>query len=284
MKKAVDKLKLHMDALFIFASRVPYSEIHPLRAIQASKSLIGINPDNPPKVLLKWLEIYIKNFEPNFEPPDLDSIQESPEVITYARLNELIADGMEEGAHEYLGFLLKSATPISVAESLIELAAEQSAYNFLYCWSALRSIQFVGEKEGYPLLYHCISNLVRGKTNVDEDNNLSEYEMLCHQYQISKAEMVRSSKIHPVLDQLLQTLPSESCQSHGWMPETLKYMIEIEGVAGIQSYICSLKLDQISEELIRKLDAIRTVIRFSDFTVNEIIDGGFLFPCKKQHA
>ena len=283
MKKAVDKLKLHMDSLFIFASRVPYGNIHPLRVIQASKSLIGINPDNPPKVLLKWLEVYIKKFEPNFEAPDLDSVQESPEVITYARLNELITDGREEGSHEYLGFLLKSATPISVAESLIELAAEQSADSLLYCWFALRSIQFVGEKEGYPLLYHCISHLVRGK-NIDEDSNLSGYEILCHQYQIRKADMVRSSKINPKLYQLLQTIPSDSCQSHDWMPETLITMIEDEGAAGIQNYICSLKLDQISEEFIRKLDALRTVIRFSDFTVNEIIEGVFLRPREKQHA
>jgi len=284
MKKAVDKLKLHMDSLFIFASRVPYGNIHPLRVIQASKSLIGINPDNPPKVLLKWLEEYIKKFEPNFEVPDLDSIQESPEVITYFRLNELITDGREKVSHEYLGFLLKSATPISVVESLIELAAEQSAVKLLYCWSALRSIQFVGEKEGYPLLYHCISNLVREKTNVDEGNNLSRYEMLCHQYQIRKADMVRSSKIHPVLDQLLQTLPSDSCQPHDWMPETLKDMIEDEGAGGIQAYICSLKSGQISEELIRKLDALRSVMLFSDYTVNEILDGIFLRLREKQHA
>ncbi len=280
----MDNLKLHMDALFIFAARVPYSKIHPLRVIQASKSLIGINPDNPPKVLLKWLEEYIKKFEPDFKAPDLDSVQESPEVITYARLNELITDGREEGSHEYLGFLLKSATPISVAESLIELAAEQSADKLLYCWSALRSIQFVGEKEGYPLLYHCISNLVRGKTHVDEDNNLSGYEILFHQYQIRKTEMVRSSKIHPILDQLLQTIPSDSCQFHGWMPDTLITMIEDEGVAGIQNYICSLKSDQISEELIRKLDALRSVMMFSDYTVYEILDGSFLRLRKEQHA
>jgi len=280
----VDELKSHMDTLFIFAFRVPYSEMHPLRVIQASKSLIGINPDNPPKVLLKWLEVYIKKFEPNFEVPNLDSIQESPEVITYAHLNKLIADGREEGSHEYLGFLLKSATPISIAESLIQLAVEQSADSLLYCWSALRSIQFVGEKEGYPLLYHCISNIIRGKINVDEDNNLSGYEMLCHQYQIRKADMVRSSKIHPVLCQLLQSLPSDSCQFHGWMPDTLITMIEDEGVAGIQNYICSLKSGQISEELIRKLDALRSVMLFSDYTVNKIIEGAFLQLREEQHA
>jgi hypothetical protein len=282
--KAVDEIKSHMDALFIFSSRVPYSEIHPLRVVQASKSLIGINLNSPPKVLLKWLEIYIKKFEPNFEAPDLASIQESPEVISYLRLKELISDSREEEPHKYLGFLLKSATPISIVESLIELAAEHSAESFLYCWSALRSIQFMGEKGGYPLLYHCISNLVQVKKNVDEDNNLSKYEMLCHQHQIRKADMVRSSKINPKLDQLIQAFPSDAYQDNHWMPETLKNMIENEGVVGMQSYICSLKLDQISQELIRKLDSLRSVMLFSDYTVNEIIDGAFLRPREKQHA
>ena len=44
----IDDIKSRMDALFIFASQVPYRETHPLRVIQAVKSLIGINPDNVP--------------------------------------------------------------------------------------------------------------------------------------------------------------------------------------------------------------------------------------------
>ncbi len=108
--------------------------------------------------------------------------------------------------------------------------------------------------------------------------------MLCHQHQIRKADMVRSSKINPKLDQLIQAFPSDAYQDNHWMPETLKNMIENEGVVGMQSYICSLKLDQISQELIRKLDSLRSVMLFSDYTVNEIIDGAFLRPREKQHA
>ena len=108
--------------------------------------------------------------------------------------------------------------------------------------------------------------------------------MLCHQYQIRKANMVRSSKINPVLDQLLQSLPPDSYQLHEWMPQTLKNMIQGEGVTGIQSYICSIKSGQISKELIRKLDALRSVILFSDYTINEILDGAFLRLKEEQHA
>ena len=50
-----DEIKSRMDDLFIFASQVQYGDKHPLRVVQASKSLIGINLESPPKGLLKWL-------------------------------------------------------------------------------------------------------------------------------------------------------------------------------------------------------------------------------------
>ena len=59
-------IKSKMDDLFIFASQIKYSKDHPLRIIHACKSLIGINPDNPPYNILKWLEAYLNNYEPNF--------------------------------------------------------------------------------------------------------------------------------------------------------------------------------------------------------------------------
>ena len=61
-----DEIKSRMDDLFIFASKVKYGDKHPLRVVQASKSLIGINLESPPKVLFKWLECYMKDFIPDF--------------------------------------------------------------------------------------------------------------------------------------------------------------------------------------------------------------------------
>ena len=62
----LDDIKSRMDDLFIFASKVQYKDKHPLRVVQASKSLIGINLESPPTVLLKWLECYMQDFIPDF--------------------------------------------------------------------------------------------------------------------------------------------------------------------------------------------------------------------------
>ena len=52
------------------------------------------------------------------------------------------------------------ADPRHIAEFLMELSVKQDPGSFLFCWSAFRSLQFLGEKEGNLILYHCISKLL----------------------------------------------------------------------------------------------------------------------------
>jgi len=86
----INELKIHLEALFNFASQVPYSQQHLLPAIQAGKSLIGIKPDDPPKNLLKWLEGYVKEFSLGKEENVKEIKQKSPEVIEITKLGELV--------------------------------------------------------------------------------------------------------------------------------------------------------------------------------------------------
>ena len=85
-----DEIKSRMDDLFIFASQVKYGEKHPLRVVQASKSLIGINLESPPKILLKWLEYYMQDFIPDFSIQSLKTDEASPEIFTFTYLKKLI--------------------------------------------------------------------------------------------------------------------------------------------------------------------------------------------------
>ena len=86
----LDIIKSRMDDLFIFSSQVPYGCNHPLRVVQASKSLIGINLEDPSRQLLKWLDDYVKDFTPNYNPPCLSGQNLSVETITYTHLANLI--------------------------------------------------------------------------------------------------------------------------------------------------------------------------------------------------
>ena len=62
----IDEIKSRMDSLFIFTSQIQYGANHPLRVVQASKSLIGMHLESPPEILLKWLEYYLSDFIPDF--------------------------------------------------------------------------------------------------------------------------------------------------------------------------------------------------------------------------
>ena len=82
----INELKVHLEALFYFASQVPYSQHHLLPVIQAGKALIGIKPEDPPKNLLKWLEGYVKEFSLVKEEDCEEMNNIIPEVIGIIRL------------------------------------------------------------------------------------------------------------------------------------------------------------------------------------------------------
>jgi hypothetical protein len=167
----------------------------------------------------------------------------------------------------YLTHLLQVADPRHIAEFLMELGAQHSLGSFLFCWSAFRSIQFLGEKDGYPILFHCLSNLLE-EVAVKKNNTkflFKKYEIYCHQFQIRKTEIVRKNKIIPHLDTMIQTIEQELIQApHFLIPIDLEHVIRIEGEGGIISYLSTLKMEEISTDLILLLDALRSALKFSD--------------------
>ena len=94
----IEGLKDRVDTMFSFASQVSYKENHLLPVIQASKPLIGLNLNDPPQILLKWLEQYIHYFEPNHQFPQSPIDERAPEVLSVHHLEVLIVkEKREEG-------------------------------------------------------------------------------------------------------------------------------------------------------------------------------------------
>ena len=260
-------LKERMDSMFSFASQVPYKTNHLLPVIQGSKSLIGMDLNHPPRNLLKWLDNYIKDFVPNFNPPSLPDQNSLPETITYTHLRKLILHKKENEANIYLTHLLQVADPRHIAEFLMELGVKKSPGSILFCWSTFRSIQFFGEQNGYPLLYHCLGKLLE----IEEDGKnktklvMEKFALYCHQFQIRSTSMVRKNKIIPQLDKMIQTIKRElNKTATPAILSTLGNIIRTEGKQGIISYLAILKMEDISTDLILLLDALRSSLKFSD--------------------
>ena len=263
----IDDLRQFMDAMFSFASQVPYKKDHPLQVIQASKSLIGMSLNYPPRNLLKWLDDYVKDFSPNFILPRKSDDNLFPGTITYTHLEKLILNKEESESNIYLTNLLQVADPMHIAEFLIEVGAQKSPGSFLFCWSAYRTIQLLGEKNGYYILYHCLPKLLAIQET--ENNNkkllLEKIALYCHQFQIRKTEMVRKNKIIPHLDTMIQRIERElKCISPPITPNILGSAIKKDGEQGIISYLSHLNKVDISADLILLLDALRSALKYSD--------------------
>ena len=260
-------LKERMDSMFSFASQVPYKMDHLLPVIQGSKSLIGMDLNHPPRNLLKWLDNYVQDFVPNFNTPPLPDQNSLPETITYTNLGKLILNKKESEAYIYLAHLLQVADPRHIAEFLMELGVRKSPGSFLFCWATFRSIQFLGEQNGYPLLYHCLGKLLE----IEEDGRnktklvMEKFALYCHQFQIRSTSMVRKNKIIPQLDKMIQTIKRElNKTSPPAILGTLGSIIRTDGEQGIISYLATLKMEDISTDLILILDALRSALKFSD--------------------
>ena len=262
-----NEIKSHLDTLFVFASQVPYKSEHLLPAVQASKSLIGIDLEAIPSNLLKWLESYMTKFSPDQNLPGISTEEMKPEVISVAHLQELVNNNNLKEGEQYLGYLLQVADPYHIAEYLLEVAAQQSAGTFLFCWSAYRTIQLLGEKNGHSILYHCLPKLLAMQETENNNEKLlfDQVELYCHQFQIRKTEMVRKNKIIPHLDSMIQRIVRElNCTSQPIIPIALGSAIKKDGDRGIISYLSNLKIEDISANLILIIDALRSALKFSD--------------------
>ena len=261
-----NEIKSHLDTLFVFASQVPYKSEHLLPVVQASKSLIGIDLEAIPGNLLKWLESYMTQFSPDQNLPGISTEAMKPEVISVARLQELVNNNNLQEGEQYLGYLLQVADPYHIAEYLLEVAAQQSAGTFLFCWSAYKSMRIMEPSDSIPVLYLCLEVLFHKEFSERDarQNVLANFELHYHQYQIKQANMVRHAKIITNLEKLLKNAnPINQDDFNELVPSDLSILLNKNGLLGIHTFLTNLSIEEFNSELIFVMDALRSAIRFS---------------------
>ena len=189
-----------------------------------------------------------------------------PEVISVARLQELVnGNNLQEG-EKYLGYLLQVADPYHIAEYLLEVAAQQSAGTFLFCWSAYKSMRIMEPGDSIPVLYLCLGALFHKEFSdrSARQNAFANFELQYHQYQIKQSNMVRHAKIITNLGKLLKnTNPINQDDFNEFIPSELSILLNKDGVLGIHTFLTNLSIDEFRIELIFVMDALRSAIRFS---------------------
>jgi len=190
---------------------------HPIRKIDAIKSLIGINLEN---VNLQLLDL-AKSYAQDTKDPLVKSSNEDykpKEVISFIDLEIALMKKNNLVAQEAIQDLLHVADKKQIIEFLIEYSLKQTGESFLFIWSIYKILLFIDFKDSIDWFYLAItaicldieSNIENIKTNIDYGEiftirNISDFDLLSKLYQLSKSSFVREDRMKNSITNLIST-------------------------------------------------------------------------------
>jgi hypothetical protein len=271
--KSPQDLKSHMDSLFDFSSRIPYQKPHLITTLQAAKSLIGINPNNPPEQMLKWIESYISRYSDNIGNENQASNTKKLEIITIEEFAKLVDKNEKLLALNYVRKLHLVASPQYLAEYILELSLDRSSSHVLFCWYIYKSLKNIKDEGKLFFLELGVNSLFDNDLKIKN----ADFIILCLFREILDTIYIRYSTVYPLLMQLLLSLKIKCEKEESYyLEKEIGPFIKYDREFGLLSFLAALKKDEYSSEMIIQLDAIRSLIKYSSndkcFTFKEIIN------------
>ena len=245
--------------------------LHPVRIIQASKSIIGINKDNPIGELLVFNEEYIDGFA--FEDVKY-KIDESSiaEMVSYKSLEEALVNGNAPMAQQKLYELSRVSEGMQIIEFLLEYSLRYTKESFLLIWSIYRMMLFLDKKFMLQSLLLCVDSILSSK-DVSENEflfkdaessfkflNRKKYEKFSVLCQIYFSDLVRKEKI---LDAMSKFVSFNDVVNE-------KYNGSYESRMKLWLYLSERRCGKLSYQMILDVDAIRGMMK--------VVDDNKLYP------
>ena len=147
---------------------------HPLRVVQATKSLIGIKINYPTTKLIEWLDNYCREIDIQKNEKNHKSI-ELFEVVSLKQLDEAILNKDIQLSRIIIGNLVRVSDGRPIIEHMLELSMRQEGTSFLMVKSILRSNLFMQNSHIKELLNLCVNVLVDfdlSDTNLVNNSNI----------------------------------------------------------------------------------------------------------------
>tara|TARA_B100001250_G_scaffold397294_1_gene404251 strand:- start:340 stop:1194 length:855 start_codon:yes stop_codon:yes gene_type:complete len=272
------ELKIHMDSLFDFSSRVPYQKSHLISTLQAAKSLIGINPKKPPKQMLKWIESYISKYSDDIDNKNQEINPKKLEVVTIKEFAKLITQNEKLLALDYVKQLYLVASPQYLAEYILELSLNKSASHALFCWYIYKSLKNIKDEGKLYFIELGVNSLFDNDLEIKN----ADFIILCLFREILDTIYIRYSTVHPILMKLLLSLKLKCEKEESYYLEReIGPFIQCDREFGLLSFLAALKKDEHSSEMIIQLDAIRSLMKYSSndkcFAYKEIINNSLKY-------
>ena len=251
---------------------------HPVRLIQASKSLIGLDLDNPNKKLLDFNLFFFKNNNYNSVKKKNYLNHTIKEVISIYDLEEAFANKDKTKAFDILHQLSKVSNPLHILEFLVEISLKQSGISFLIVWSIYRMVFFINQKDVSFFLDLSIdaifsdkfySNnsdlLVTNQKIIDYSNlSISNIDLFSHLLEAYNSNLVRSDKIKPLISNIIaRKFNYDKKETVMDLNIDFKYpQLFSIGRSWLLDFINNIDNNKITIELILFLDSIRCLYKF----------------------
>ena len=271
---------------------------HPIRVIQASKSLIGLNLKEPNMKLLDFISIYMEEFDGPFHYLPFDYNKDLNEVISIRDLEEafLIKDRGNILDMFYQLSLVSSESHI--LEYLVEISLKQTGKSFLFIWSLYRSILFISNKDSKLFLNLAIdailsdefislpNNDIKHKEDFESWHSriikldclsLEKLDLYSHLLEAYNSDLIRISKIKDLIKNLIFNSNKFECISHssdGFFNDKYTHFLS-KGRYWLLDFLNEQDQQTITPNLIIFLDSIRSLLRFSDKNDYKFICGQF---------
>lgn len=245
---------------------------HPIRLIQASKSLIGINLKSPNSKLIEFNDYHLNSM--NYDKfGSIIKTSNLNEVINIHELEEALLSKNKQKVFATLDQLSKVSSMKHILEFLIEFCLKQKSLACLPIWSLYRSILFIGEKHSvdYTNLIvdmilsfysnHSKNKLIKSSYSIYKSKiTMLDLQIFSNLIEIKNTNLIRHETILPLIDSFM----SNEINSIKNNPKIKNLGSYDKERLWINNFINQFDKKRITIELLLFLDSIRCLLKNLD--------------------
>tara|TARA_Y100001970_G_scaffold293006_1_gene437158 strand:- start:1005 stop:1883 length:879 start_codon:yes stop_codon:yes gene_type:complete len=247
---------------------INYVGNHPIRVIEAAKSIIGLSLDNPPIKLIN----YIKT-QKNSNNLNRDKILNSDaETVSIYQLENLINENNFEGAIKTIEQLVKLSDGRHVLEYLLEISLKRTGKSLLVIWAIYKTLNFIGYTSTHNVrnaLFIAVQSLINDEFYLDDDLEfkslddifdrfvLNDYQLqiIGCLYEILNEEFIREKSIKISSEKFLKSFTYNLKELSITKNKTLLSIDSREDLLGIFEYV------KIDDKNILNINALRSYMK-----------------------
>ena len=222
--RTIEEARKEIESLLIktlyLKSNNSSSDYHPLRVMQALKSIMGLDVQMKVEPCLEWANNFISEYQ-EIEKTRMASFPKTSfDFVSIQNIYEAIKNKDEEKTLEEFEKLIIVSEGEHIMEFMLELSLQQSGRSFGLVWSAYRTMKFCGKEnllQLYQTIVNCLllDNFENQKIEIENnflptkwfeqelDNSFKQFELVCHGQQIWSEKFIRRYSIKRSLTQFM---------------------------------------------------------------------------------